>query len=148
MNIFFDTTYLQDGEIKLHLLRTAEADPAKKNLPAYHFEIHKMDGTKIGFCDLRVGHNETSYVVGNVSYTVFPPFRGNRYATKACGLLFQLAKRHGMEYLWITCDPDNTASAKTCEIAGGRLLEIAEIPKDHEMYARGKRQVRVYRFAL
>ena len=148
MSVFFDTSDLQDGEIKLHLLRTAEADPERGWLPAYHFEIHLLDGTKVGFCDLRVGHNENTYMGGNVGYTVFPPFRGKRYAAKACRLMLLLGKRHGMDHLFITCAPDNMASAKTCEIAGGKLLEIAEIPKDHEMYARGKRQVRVYRFQL
>ena len=48
----------------------------------------------------------------------------------------------------ITCQPDNIASARTCEIAGGRFLEIVDIPEDNEMYAEGKRKVRVYRFEI
>lgn len=146
MSVFYDTGSLRDGEIKLHLLRTTEAESEKNWLPAYHFEIRLMDGTKVGFCDLRVGYNENTYMGGNVGYTVFPSFRGRRYAAKACRLMLALAKKHGMEKLYITCDPDNTASARTCEIAGGELLEIAQIPEDHDMYARGKRQIRVYRF--
>ena len=53
-----------------------------------------------------------------------------------------------MEHLFITCVPENAASARTCEIAGGKLLEIADIPEDNEMYAEGKRQVKVYRFEI
>ncbi|MBE6999854.1 MAG: GNAT family N-acetyltransferase [Ruminococcaceae bacterium] len=148
MNDFFETSGLQDGEIKLHLLRTAQADPERGWLPAYHFEIHQMDGTKVGFCDLRVGHNEKSYYGGNIGYTVFPPFRGHRYGAKACMLLISLAKQHGMEQVIITCDPDNTASARTCEIAGGELLESIDLPKESDMYAAGKRKVLVYRISL
>ena len=48
----------------------------------------------------------------------------------------------------ITCDPTNTASSRTCELAGGEYLETADIPEDHDMYERGLRQVMVYRFDL
>ena len=44
--------------------------------------------------------------------------------------------------------PENAASARTCEIAGGKLLQTARIPEDNEMYAEGKRFVRVYRLEL
>ena len=148
MSVFYDTGNLQDGEIKLHLLRTAQADPVRGWLPAYHFEIHQMDGTKVGFCDLRVGHNEKSYYGGNVGYTVFPPFRGHGYAAKACRLMLKLAQKHNMERVIVTCQPENLASAKTCEHCGGELLEIADIPQTSEMYAQGKRKVRVYRIQL
>ena len=37
--------------------------------------------------------------------------RGHHYAGKACKLLFQLAQRHGMEYVIITCNPDNYPSS-------------------------------------
>jgi len=53
-----------------------------------------------------------------------------------------------MEYLIITCDPANTPSARTCELAGGVFLEVADIPEDNEMYAEGKRTVNVYRFDM
>lgn len=35
---------------------------------------------------------------------------------------------------YITCNPDNYASKKTCEYAGGKLLEIAE---GNDMHGRG-----------
>ena len=34
------------------------------------------------------------------------------------------------------------------ELAGGTYLETVDIPEDNEMYAEGKRQVKVYRFEL
>ncbi len=43
-----------------------------------------------------------------------------------------------MEYLYITCNPDNYASKKTCEYAGGKLLEIAELPEGNDMRDNGE----------
>ncbi len=63
-------------------------------------------------------------------------------------VLFQLAKKHGLDYVIITCDPDNAASYKTCEYAGGKYIETIDIPEDNEMYAEGKRLVKIYRFDI
>ena len=146
--MFYDVSDLKDEEIFLKLTRTCDAQPEKRWLPAYYFEICLLDGTPIGFCDLRIGHNDKTYIGGNIGYGVDEAYRGNRYAAKACRLIFKQARKHGMEHLFITCVPENAASARTCEIAGGKLLEIADIPEDNEMYAEGKRQVKVYRFEI
>ena len=36
-------------------------------------------------------------------------------------LLLPLARRHGLQTVWITCNPDNWASRRTCELAGAEL---------------------------
>lgn len=72
----------------------------------------------MGSCDLRIGHNENLYYGGNIGYRVEEAYRGNHYAGKACLLLFELARKHDLQYLIITCNPDNAASRKTCEYAG------------------------------
>lgn len=146
--MFFDTSDLYDREIMLRLVRTVGEQPEKRWLPVYYFEICLPDGTKIGYCDLRIGHNDKTYIGGNIGYGIDEPFRGNHYAAKACRLLFRLAKKHALEYLTISCQPSNLASARTCELAGGTYVETADIPEDHEMYAEGKRKVRIYRFDL
>lgn len=74
--------------------------------------------------------------------------RGHHYAGKACLLLFELAGKHGMDYLIITCNPDNHASRKTCEYAGGELLEIVELPEDNDMRESGESEKCIYRFQL
>ena len=38
--------------------------------------------------------------------------------------------------------------SRTCEIAGGKFLEIATVPKDNEMYAEGKREVKIFKFDI
>lgn len=146
--MFFDTDDLHDGEIFLRLDHTCEAQPEKRWLPAYYFDICLPDGTSIGHCDLRIGHNDKTYIGGNIGYGIDEGYRGHRYAAKACALLFRQARKHGMEYLIITCVPENIASSRTCEIAGGQLLETADIPEDNEMYAEGKRRVKVFRFEI
>ena len=146
--MFYDVSDLRDGEIFLKLARTSEAQPEKKWVPAYYFDICLSDGTKIGQCDLRIGHSDRLYIGGNIGYGIDEPFRGHHYAAKACRLLLRQAKKHDLQYLIITCDPTNTASAKTCLAAGGQYVETADIPEDHDMYAEGKRQVMIYRFEL
>lgn len=143
---FLDTADLRDTEIFLRLRNTCQAQPAKNWLPAYYFDICLLNGQKIGYCDLRIGHNEKTYVGGNIGYGIDEEFRGHRYAARACRLLFRQARKHTMDYLIITCVPTNIASARTCELAGGKFLEVADIPKDNEMYEEGKRQVSIYRF--
>ena len=145
---FFDTADLRTEEIVLKLERTCEAQPEKGWVPAYYFAICLPDGTRIGKCDLRIGHNDKSYIGGNIGYRIEEPYRGHHYAAKACKLLFTLARKHDLGYCYITCDPDNMASARTCEMAGGRYVETTDIPEDNEMYALGKRRVMIYRFDL
>ena len=146
---FLDTGFLKNDEILLRLNRTADCNPERNWLPAYYFAICSADGkTELGSCDLRIGYNDNTYYGGNIGYTIFPPHRGQHYAGKACLLLFELARRHGMSYAIITCAPENTASAKTCLYAGCALETVADLPPEQEMYREGRRRVCIYRAAL
>ena len=146
--MFLDTEFLKSEDIQLVLEKTVEGHSEKGWVPAYHFTICNNIGTKVGDCDLRIGHNDRLYYGGNIGYGIDEEYRGNHYAGKACLLLFELAKKHEMEYIIITCNPDNYASRKTCEYAGGELLEIIELPKDNDMRARGELNKCIYKFVL
>ena len=147
--MFLDTTDLKTDEIFLKLDKTVDANPAKNFVPAYHFKICRAsDAKEVGFCDLRIGHNEGLYYGGNIGYTVYEQFRGNYYAGKACLLLFELARRHMMGYLYITCNPDNFASKRTCEFVGATLEKIVDLPSDNDMYMDGERQKCIYHVNL
>ena len=147
--IFLDTSFLKDDEITLALNHTAPDDPTRGWVPAYHFDICDSAGQKMGQCDLRVGYNDRLYFGGHIGYRVEKPYRGHHYAEKACHLLFQLAKRHDMPYLIITCNPDNIPSRRTCERLGGELLEIAELPEDNDMRREdGETRKCIFRFSL
>ena len=114
-------------------------------VPAYHFWMLVPPGAGAppiriaGGIGLRVGTNpEIELYSGNIGYHVYPPARGRHYAERACRLVFPLARRHGMDRLWITCNPDNLASRRTCERLGATLIEVVTIPKDHPFRARGE----------
>lgn len=146
---FFNTDFLENDEIKLILARTERGDPERNWVPAYHFWICDRQGNKMGSCDLRVGYTQGLYYGGHIGYGVDEAFRGRHLAAKACRLLFSLARKHGMEYVYITCDPENLPSRKTCEGLGGELLEIAELPADNDMRVNdGKESVCIFRFDL
>jgi predicted acetyltransferase len=50
--------------------------------------------------------------------------------------------------VWITCNPENVASRRTCELAGGQLIDIVDLPPETDMFKEGERQKCRYRFAL
>ena len=96
-----------------------------------------------------MGHSEALYYAGNIGYQIDEPYRGHHYAGKACKLLFQLARRQGMEYVIIVCAPSNQPSRKTCEWLGGELLEIVELPEDSEQRRlTGESHRCIFRFSL
>ncbi|MBR5046945.1 MAG: GNAT family N-acetyltransferase [Eubacterium sp.] len=146
---FLNTDFLEDDEIKLTVDRLTEANPERNFVPAYHFFICDKEGNRMGYCDLRIGYNDNLYYGGHIGYGVDEKYRGHHYAAKACRLLFSLARKHGMEYLYITCDPDNLPSRRTLEYLQGTLVEIAELPEDNEMRVKeGDTEKCIFRFDL
>lgn len=146
--LFSNMDFLKSDEIQLNLEKATSGNAEKQRVPAYHFAICNPAGIKMGVCDLRIGHNDKLYYGGNIGYRIDEEYRGNHYAGKACLLLFELARKHSLEYLIITCKPDNYPSRKTCEYAGGKLLEIATLPEDNDMRTRGETEECIYRFEL
>lgn len=138
-----------DGEIALELCKRTDADPDKGYVSALYFRIYRRgDRALAGECSLRLGHNENTFYGGNIGYEIYEPYRGHHYAGKACKLLFDIARREGMESLIITCSTDNTASQNTCEYAGAILVQMVEVPAYHEMYRTGRRISCQYRMEL
>ena len=50
-----------------------------------------------------------------------------------------------MEYLIITCNPENLASRKTCEYIGFEFPEIVKLPESSEQYILGEREKSIYK---
>jgi predicted acetyltransferase len=137
------------NEIALELYKETGADPEKGHVPSRHYRIVRLsDHAVVGECSLRLGHNENTFYGGNIGYEVYVPYRGHHYAAQACALLFDIARREGMEQLIITCSPDNIASQRTCERAGAVLVQMIEIPAHHDMYRTGRRVSCQYRVVL
>jgi tagatose 1,6-diphosphate aldolase len=143
-----ETLQLADAELELVLISSELGDPARNRVPAYNFEM-RVGGERVGSISLRLGHSEfIEKYVGHIGYGVDYPHRGHHYAARACKLLFPVAKQHGFSVLWITCNPENVASRRTCERAGGQLIDIVDLPPETEMYKEGERQKCRYRFVL
>ncbi len=130
---FLNTDFLESEEIKLVVDRLAEGNPEKNWVPAYHFHICNLHGNIMGVCDLRVGYTDRLYYGGHIGYRINEEYRGHHYAAKACKLLFFLARKHDMSYLYITCNPDNAPSRKTCECLQGEFLGVVELPEGNDM---------------
>lgn len=147
---FLDPGTLQDGELNLVLQRTYKGSRSLGLAPNYAFAmLHAESGAHMGGIDLRLSNEHyITHYAGHIGYGVERAFRGQHYAARACRLLFPLAKEHGLSPLWITCDPDNIASRKTCEYAGGTLVEIVPVPKDSDLYRRGEVEKCRYRIDL
>jgi predicted acetyltransferase len=127
---FLDTDKLIDNELQLVLEFTAQANPEKDYVPAYFFNMfHRDFNENIGKIDLRIGFNENIFYGGQVGYMVLEKYRGNRYAMRSLKLIFELAKNHDFKELWVNCHPENIASKRTLELAGGKCIEIVNIPK-------------------
>ena len=110
---------------------------------------HTETGAHLGDIDLRLSNDHyITHYAGHIGYGVDRPHRGHHYAARACRLLLPLAKKHGLDPLWITCNPDNLASRKTCEALGATLEEIVSVPPGSDLFRRGEREKCRYRVDL
>lgn len=133
---------LTDGEISLILDEHLQGKHAMEGVPAYKFKIiRNRDHCWIGDIDVRIGITENLYLFGGqIGYGILPPYRGHAYAAKACLIIQKVAISHGMDELWITCNPDNIASIKTCDAIGAKYIDTVKVPVTSELYARGDRK--------
>jgi predicted acetyltransferase len=141
---FLDPGSLVDGDLHLVLAACQPADPKRGFVPSYSFTMYAPsappNGLEAGSISLRVARDHMLYISGHIAYNVAESFRGQHFAGRACKLILPLARRHGLNPLCITCDPENIPSRKTCEWLGARLLEIVPVPPEHILYAAGQRQ--------
>jgi tagatose 1,6-diphosphate aldolase len=100
--------------------------------PTYFFRMFsESSAQELGNINLRVGSTpHLEHYAGHVGYGVHPWHRGHHYAARSLVLLLPLARRVGIDPLWITCDPENAASRRTLEIAGAEFVEIVDVPED------------------
>jgi predicted acetyltransferase len=68
------------------------------------------------------------HVLGHIGYAVVPWKQGRGHATEALRQLLPEARALGLPYVEITTDPDNVASQRVVEKAGGVLVERVTEP--------------------
>ena len=147
---FLDPGKLVDNELELVLAYKYPGDESRGYVPTYRFNMTQIGhGIEIGNIELRVGDtNHIVFYAGHIGYRVHAPYRGRHYAARSCCLLVSLARHHDLKTLWITCNPDNYASRRTCELIGAQFVEIVNLPPTTEMYREGERQKCRYRLDM
>lgn len=136
------------GVLELRLERTSPHNVATGHAPSYQFAI-VVEGERVGLIRLRVGNEpELIQYVGHIGYEVDPRFRGHGYARRACRLIMSVARLNDMQVVWITCNPDNLASRRTCERLPATYVDTVDIPASHLMYREGDRKKCRYRCDL
>ena len=155
LNLLDRKKHLYKGEI-VDLVERARVSEKTSfdGVPTVFYDIYVSGSNlgsnlKVGKCDLRLKNDGFMYYYGNVGYNIKESYRGHHYAYYACKILFKIAKEEfGMKELIITCNPDNEASYKTLKKLKGDLIDIAQIPYDHELYEKGDRFKCIFRFKL
>ena len=146
-----------------HFLDVAPAghhpgDGSRTHVPAYHFWMRAAPPPSTadqstpriaGGIALRIGDTpDLRWYIGHIGYNVYPFARGQHFAERAARLLLPLAKRHGLARVWITCNPENEPSLRTCQRLGAVYVDTVDLPRSHALYARGERQKCRYRLDL
>ncbi|HEY4328380.1 MAG TPA: GNAT family N-acetyltransferase [Phycisphaerae bacterium] len=140
----------------------SQPEPAKDIAPGYTFWMRMRRGAMeaeagvpvpevviAGSISLRIGHSlNLDRYLGHIGYHVLPPARGRHFAERACRLILPIARAHGHEHLWITCNPENAASRRTCERLGAQYVDVVNVPKENALYSQGDRQKCRYRMGL
>jgi predicted acetyltransferase len=145
-----DVGPMRDRDLWLELRIREPENPARGWVPAYRFAM-RLDGVghAVGRLGFRVGTTHTiERYAGHLGYEVSPAFRGNRLAERSCRLIFSLARRHGFQELWITCNPDNWPSRRTCERLGAELIDTVDVPRDSDVFGPGSERKCRYLLAL
>jgi tagatose 1,6-diphosphate aldolase len=139
---------LQDGDLNLHFVNFAPH--RTHHVPTYHFRmLNSTTGEEMGQINLRSQTNITiERYAGHIGYSVHETFRGHHYAARSVTLLLPLAHKLKINPLWITCDPENIALRRSCEIACTEFIEIVDLPPSYAGYAFGQRQKCRYRLWL
>lgn len=134
---FQSVSRLADGELELSLAAREPLNPNIGWVPTYRFDM-RCGGRYAGSISLRIANTpEIVLYLGHIGYNVDVNYRGRHFAARSCRLVFPLAAQHGINPVWITCNPDNWASRRTCELAGGEMIEIVDVPPNNSLYHRG-----------
>ena len=134
---------LSDGIMKLVCTKCTDENLIKGYVPAYHFNMI-VEEKVVGHIDARIGFHKNLYYGGHLGYSVLKKYRGRGYASKAVTLLKEVFSFHNINSVYITCNPENFASARTCEKAGAKYIKTIDLPKNNEMYINGDKNKYLY----
>ena len=58
--------------------------------------------------------------------------------------MLDVARFHGMEFIYLTCDESNIASYRTIEKLGAELVKIRDLPKEYFGWHKDMERQRIY----
>lgn len=116
------------------------------DVEAIIFDIYVPEMDRIiGRCEYRNETGQDLWYYGHVGYVIYPPYRGENFAYRACLKMFDLLKKErGLSEFVITCNPDNIASRKTIEKMDAEFIKLIDVDQDHELYKLGDHQKNIY----
>lgn len=156
MKRFFDSLidnkedYIEGEIVDLRFNHEVDENTAYDGIPTVYYDIVLHgDHKKVGNIDLRLKMDDNMYYYGHVGYDIYSKYRGHNYSYEACKVLFKIAKdKYKFDELYLTCNPDNIASYKTLKKLKGELVEVVEVPHDHELYKLGDRMKCIFRYRI
>lgn len=140
-----------EGErIDLHVSSHETSSSGHYRSVLYNIFLHGTN-TIIGECDIRIakGDNRELHYAGDAGYRIYSGWQGNGYAYDACKIMMKIMKdEYDMHEILLTCSPENIASKKTIEKAGGVFVGEEKVPEWHWLYKRGEKVKLIYRLSL
>lgn len=139
---------LQTPELTLEFLDYAPHQILRE--PTYHFLMRVPHvQAPVGRMNLRDSNAPLIVLyAGHVGYEVDEDYRGHGLAARGVEMLKPMARRLGLNPLWITSNIGNTASRRTSERAGATFVEVIDVPPGNIIYEAGVRQKARYRIDL
>lgn len=136
---------IKSNELELRIIEKFPGDEVL--IPFYYYDIY-LGEEAIGKISIRIGNNYHSYYNGHIGYEIDEAFRGHQYSLKAAHMVLPVAKYHGMQSLYLSCDKSNMASRTVIERLGARLVEETVPPKDYFAWQEGMEVQRIYQLTL
>ena len=97
--------------------------------PQHLFFLEDKTGRLLGAISIRPELDDEMFLTGgHMGYGIRPSERRKGLATRMLALAIPLARTYGITRLLLTCDKDNTASARTIQKNGGVLEN--EVPDE------------------
>ena len=119
------------------LLAAHEAMGTVAELPRWWVHEIRVDGQVVGDVGFHGPPLAGGPAVVEIGYAVVPPLRGRGVATRAVGLLLDLAWRDGAVRVLAETDPDNAASRAVLAHHGFRLRLSGDLALDRPAAAAG-----------
>ncbi|GAP13499.1 predicted acetyltransferase [Longilinea arvoryzae] len=99
-------------------------------VPQTTFFLSEPQGRLLGITRLRHHLNPSLEIEGgHIGYAVRPSARRQGCATRQLSLMLERARAIGLARVLVTCDDDNTGSARTIEKNGGVLEDLRLSPE-------------------